>query len=68
VTERRTQDRRITHREATPRQADAARIRDALRFYVERVAWSSADREPGGEREQYVRLLENADASARGSS
>lgn len=37
---------------------DSERIRDALRFYVERVNWSSADRAPGGERAQYMRLLE----------
>lgn len=39
---------------------DAARTRDALMFYVQRVTWATSDRKPGGERDQYMRLLEEA--------
>lgn len=45
--------------------ADISRIRDALRFYTERVTWSTADRKPGGERDQFNRLLERANRDVR---
>lgn len=45
-------------KEAHAGPSDDERIRDAIRFYTERVSWSSADRKPGGERDQFNRLLE----------